>query len=470
MEKTQEKVLKILQESQKPLGPSEIGNVLKKPRNDIQYHLNNLIKKGTVVSNGRKYSYNKKVLEELKEIEEKITKLLSITEYSPIDLQQKLGFDEGKIFSALHLLEIDGLIKEGHTSITKRGGFVRTGLTTHDSKYCRETKYTLTHLGYTKIGVCPICKKEIEKEDLILTAFFRTNYSFKPQPWKNVLIHLDCIPESEAYDIVFGKYEGPVFCKYCGLPLSPKMIPKQSITYKSIKCHFSELELETIGLFEHLILSCTIRSNFIPVMVSKDEYVLDLGALNYSSIEKAYESSDIEIPDWVSERLKNESPPKESSTENNNIEPLSWEISNDFLSLEADLSELSSAENFIKVLKKYHSDFPTDYDINSRIKEIWTAAQNIRNKNEENIQRMYEKLLGPAGSIYIYIDEAFGTEQYDFDRQMSDAPYDESSIFSQTIAFKHGDKFYHPFCAEKLGLKDNGYCNNISTEGGEKSE
>jgi len=26
---------------------------------------------------------------------------------------------------------------------------------------------------------------------------------------------------------------------------------------------------------------------------------------------------------------------------------------------------------------------------------------------------MYEKLLGPAGCIYLYIDEAFGTEQYD---------------------------------------------------------
>ncbi len=470
MEKTQEKLLKILQESQKPLGPSEIGNVLKKPRNAIQYHLNKLIKKGTVVSNGGKYSYNKKVLEELKEIEEKIIKLLSTTEYSPIDLQQKLGLDESKIFSALYQLEGDGLIKEGPTSITKRGGFVRTGLTTHDSKYCRETKYTLTHLGYSKIGVCQICKKEIEQEDLILTAFFRTNYSFKPQPWKNVLIHLDCIPDSEAYDIVYGKHEGSVFCKYCGLPLSPKMLPKQSITYKSIKCHFSELELKTIGLFESLILSCTIRSDFIPVMVSKDKYVIDLGALNDSTIEKAYKKFKIEIPYWISERLKNESPPKESSSENNNIEPFSWEILiYDCGSLEADLSELSSAENFIKVLKKYRSDFPADYDINSRIKEIWTAAQNIRHKNEDNIQRMYEKLLGHAGSIYLYIDEAFGTEQYDFDRQ-SNAPYYESPIFSQTITFKHGDKFYHPYCAEKLGLKDDGYCNNKSTKGGENSE
>jgi hypothetical protein len=36
------------------------------------------------------------------------------------------------------------------------------------------------------------------------------------------------------------------------------------------------------------------------------------------------------------------------------------------------------------------------------------------------------------------------------------------------MAFKNGDKFYHPFCAEKLGLKDNGYCNKINSKGGEK--
>ncbi len=455
MEKTQDKLRKILQESQKPLGPSEIGNVLKKPRNAIQYHLNKLIKKGTVVSNGGKYSYNKKELEELKGIEEKIIKLLSTTEYSPIGIQQKLGFDESKIFSALYQLEGAGLIKEGPTSLANRGGLIRHRRTTHDTKYCRETKYTLTYLAYSKIGVCPICKEKIRQKDLILTAFFKnTKYNIEPQPWKKVLIHLDCISDSEAYDTVYGKYDGSIFCEYCSLPLSPKMLPRQSITYKSIKCHFSEMELETIGLFEYIIQSCTTPLDFIPTMDRKNRFAIDMGALDDSTIEKAYKNFEIEIPDWISERLKNEISPKESSPENNNIEPLSWEILiYDGGSLEADLSELRGAEKFIKVLKKYRSDFPADYDTISRIKEIWTAALNIRNENEKNIQRMYEKLLEPAGIIYTYMDEAFGTEQYDFDLQKSDILYNEFSIFSQTIAFKHGNKLYHPFCAEKLGLK-----------------
>lgn len=40
----------------------------------------------------------------------------------------------------------------------------------------------------------------------------------------------------------------------------------------------------------------------------------------------------------------------------------------------------------------------------------------------------------------------------------------------QLMAFKQGDEFYHPFCAEKRGLKDDSYCNKKSITGGENSE
>lgn len=463
-----DEILRILKESQKPLGLSEIKKQLNKPKNTIQYHLKKLTKNGEIISNDKKYSLDKTEVEKREEIKNEVIDLLSTEELSPIDLQQKLGFDERKIYSALLQLEGAGLIKEGPNSLAKRSGMIRRRRTTYDTKYCRETKYTLTYLAYSKIGVCPICKEKIRQKDLILTAFFRTNYNFEPQPWKNVLIHLDCIPNSEAYDTIYGKHEGSVFCEYCGLPLSPKMLPRQSITYKSIKCHFSEMELEIIGLFERLSLREIIRSVSAKAIV-EEKYKFAVRPED-STIEEVYISLKMDIPNWIADKLKNETIPKDSSPENNNIEPLSWEIDDDLSSLEADLSALSSAEKFIKVLKKYRSDAPTDYDINSRIRDVWVAAQNIRIENEKNIQRMYEKLLGPAGGIYAYTDEAFGTEQYDFDRQMTDAPYgdDESTIFSQTITFKHGDKFYHPFCAEKLGLKDNGYCNNISSKGGEK--
>jgi len=97
-----------LQGSPGPIGPSEIAKQLKKPKNTIQYHLNILKNDGKLSSENGKYFPNKTELKNMEEIENKIINLLSVEELGPNHLQQKLHFDENKIFSALHLLEIDG--------------------------------------------------------------------------------------------------------------------------------------------------------------------------------------------------------------------------------------------------------------------------------------------------------------------------------------------------------------------------
>ncbi len=453
-------IIRFLQKSKNPMGPSEIAEKFKEEkklkieRNAIHYHLKNLEKNGKIIRKDGKYSINKPDFEKLKEIEEKIIQLLSIEEYSPIDIQQKLGFDEIEIWSALYHLEIEGLIKEGLTnSISQKWKLIKYRRTTQNQKESRNIKYTLTYIAYSKIGICPVCKDKLKSDEMILTAFFRTNYGLKLQAWKKVLIHLSCLPNSAAYNTIYGKQEEMIFCDYCGLPLSPKMLPQKSITYKLMRDHFYEIELETIRLLEQLILSWTIRSD-MPVML--DDISKFSICPHDSTIETVYKNSNMDIPNWISDRFKSNNNNLETdSAEGENLERcISLDISSELILLDQlDLSELNVAEQFIKVLIKYRSDAPEDYDINSRTKDIWTAAKRLKKKYEMNITKMYEALLGPAASIHTYLGEAFGTEQYDFDRQMTYAPYDESSIFSQTIAFKHNNKFYHPFCADRLGLK-----------------
>ncbi len=120
------------------------------------------------------------------------------------------------------------------------------------------------------------------------------------------------------------------------------------------------------------------------------------------------------------------------------------------------------------VLVKYRADCPKDYDVNSRIKELWTASQSIKKIYDKNIRENYQKLLEPESNLYSCIDWAFDVENYDFDKVRSDYPYEwcDSPFFSQTLAVKCGDNYFHPYCAKKLGLNKN-HCNDKNSKGGE---
>ena len=458
----QQRIRRILQDSAKPLGPAAIAEKIGVERNKAYYHLKILKENGLIISpEDGKYSINKDKMEIIREIEDNILHLLSSKEYYPRELQQELGQDESKIISAIGLLESDGLIKEGQISLAKRGGIPRKGLTVNVTDYCRNSTYALTHLGYSKIGFCPVCKDELNVYENVVVVFFKTYYNFSLQPWVSVRIHSKCLPNSKAYEMTYGKYDTSLFCSHCGLPLSPKILPKCPITYKIINDYFLGVELESIRLLENLE-----KSWIVPLPIPIDGVKFGTSPDN-STIEKVYKKIGVNIPEWLAEIIKAD----ENDPEKVSFEKISWKISNDFhFIFHEDISTLENAENFLKLLTKYSVNFPDDYNVDSRIREVWTAAQKIKEIYVKNVRESYEKLLGPEANLYSFIDWAFDVENYDFDRVRSDYTYemDDSPVFSQIFAIKCGNDYFHPYCADKLGLNEN-HCNDTNSKGGENS-
>ena len=456
-----QEIKEILRDSPEPLGPSAIATKMGKEKNTVHYHLKKLVDDGTVIFHeGGKYSIDKDFMETIRELGDKILHLLSSKEYYPSELQQELGFDESKIKSAIAILEYDGLIKEGQLSLAKRGGIPKKGFTFHVSDYCRNSTYTPTYVGYSKIGFCPICKEKLNTYETVVISSFRPSYHIEPKPWVSVKIHSKCLPNSKAYETAYGKYDLSIFCHHCGLPLSPKTLPKRQMTYESVKDHFFGFELESIRLLEQLKQSWIVPFD-IPILRAKFSH-----NPQNSTIEKVYNELDVKIPDWILERVKNE----ENNPENDHLNDISQEIFYDLLFMfYEDISELKNAENFIRLLMKYRTDYPEDYDVNSRIRDVWIASQATKQRYENNIRENYKKLLGSESNLYSDIDWAFDVDDYDFDKVRSDTICDHLPNFSQILAVKYGDNYFHPYCAEKLGLNNN-HCNDKNSIGGEKDE
>ena len=458
-----QKIQETLRNSAEPLGPSKIAEKIGTNKSSVHYHLKKLVDAGIVISPEEgKYSVNKGWTEITRELGDKILHLLSSKEYRPRELQQELGSDESKIKSSIVMLEYNGLIKEGQISLAVRGGIPKKGFTFHVSDYCQNSTYTPTYMGYSKIGFCPICKEKLNDYETVVILFFKSSYHIEPKPWVSVKIHSKCLPKSKAYETTYGKYESSIFCHYCGLPLSPKTLPKRQMTYEYVKDYLFGFELESIRLLEQLKQSWIVPFNIpIPIMGAKFSHMPQ-----NSTIEKVYNKLDVKIPDWILERLKKD----ENNPEDDHFNDISHEIFHDlhFLYYE-DISELKNAENFIRLLMKYRTGYPEDYDVNSRIRDVWIASQAIKQSYENNIRENYKKLLGPEANLYSDIDWAFDADDYDFDKVRSDTVCDHLPIFSQILSVKYGDNYFHPYCAEKLGLNDN-HCNDTNSIGGEKDE
>lgn len=463
----QQKILRILRESSEPLGPAAIADKLglsrDRERSKIHYNLTKLKEKGIVICPEEgKYSITKEEFEIIRELELKILELLAVEEFYPKELEEKLGQDEDRVFSAIHLLELDGLIKEGNTSLTKRGGLPRKGPTTYVTDYFRASTYTPTHLGYSKIGLCPICKRKLNNYETVVVAFFRQTNGLRQRPWLSTEIHSKCLPESKAHNVIYSKHKPSMFCYHCGLPLSPKMLPEYSIDYKLLKDHFFGFELKSITLFEELI-----ESWFVPARAS---FLIEKHAITpqNSTIRRVYNRLNLEMPEWLDERIKND----ENNPEMTPFGEICHEILNDLMfTFDGDLSKLEIAEKFQKLLIKYRSLCPEKYDVSSRTKEIWSAAQDIKKNYFKNVRTSYGKLLGPEANLYSHIDWAFDPDDYDFDKAALGSRNDRdfSFILAQTFAIKCGNRYYHPYCADKLGLNDS-HCNDNKSKGGEGIE
>jgi len=275
----------------------------------------------------------------------------------------------------------------------------------------------------------------------------------------SITIHPRCLPESKAYKETYGKYESSMFCYHCGLPLTPAVLPDHPINYELLQDHFFGFELESIRLLEELEQTWSVPLN-APFLHGKTA----IDPQN-SSIRKVYDELKIKMPEWLAEQLNND----ENSPETNPYHQVCDRISKDLMFIfHTDLSRLENTEKFQRLLIKYRSENPEDYNVNSRSKEIWAAAQDIKKSYERAIQEHYDKLLGPEASLYSCIDLEIDAENYDFDKSRSSKVISENGrpLLTQTFAIKSGRNYFHPYCADRLGLNDS-HCNDHNSRGGE---
>lgn len=442
-------IIGLIENSSTPLREIDIANEVNLQRNLVHHHLKKLVEDKIVLrSEDKRYSINEERLESKWYLSNKILDLLMSKEYSPKELEEKLGANEEEIFYSISLLENEGLIKEGEISLKKRGYIPRKGRTTLVISHFREATYTPTYLGYSRIGYCPVCRKEIGTDEKVVVISFKHSDSGTTSinPWVSTKIHSKCISKSKAYEETYNELESSLVCSYCGLPLTPKILPDIEIGYKKLINHFSGYEFDSIRLLEGIKQSWMVPSSHPRI---KEKYVIQP---DNSTIKGVYETVKIQIPKWLNDRIENDKSLPPDAHEN--IYYKFWEGL--IYVFEEDLSVLSNAEKFLKLLSEYRSETPDGYDLSSRSKEIWSAACQIKSNYEKNIQMHYSKLLGPAASVYSCIDWAFDAEDYDFDKIVARGLNFEKTLPSvaQTFAIKHGEEYYHPYCADKLGLNN----------------
>jgi DNA-binding Lrp family transcriptional regulator len=512
-------ILEVLRKSAEPLRESDLAKKIGTGRNVIHYHLKKLTESGIVISKEKKYS-----LDENSAVVSMIVEILSEKECSIIELQD-LGFDKHHIQNALHLLEDEKRIYRKYPK-------VMTG--------SQDFRYALAPFAYSEIGVCPICKKKILPSERVIT----TSFTVLTKGLRTVSIHVKCYHDRE-----FGG--GDFCCDHCGLPISPRLMDRQTIDRHSISDCLYKVESDMIYFLQGLQMVITSRvggsdfhlSDFKNRMVCNTEI-----KKYYTDFQEKHNVGD--IPEWILESMKSEekiearnleldskiantiTDPKElkeirerilnalkSDESMEAIESLSNEQSEfysktgmserreelmklmqerhdlkrsvntfrkismhlNFILTPSDLSNLGSAEEFVTGIMKYREKLPEDYNIKSRIKEIWSAAQKLRQENERTIQSMYEKLLGPSGYLYTRTSPTWAVRPDEYERFYDDLtaerPPSWSSIMydlfhSTTLAYRHDGKIYHPYCAEKLGLTNNSYCinNNNKLKGGDINE
>lgn len=443
------KIIDLLKNSEKALSAAQIYNdpTIQKDRGLVDYHLKVLVKNEIVhKSEDKKYSINVDKVEDIRYLSNKILSSLTEKECSPKELEQKLCYEEGIIFRAISFLETEGLIKEGKESLKNRNNVPRKGRTTLVISHFREATYTPTNLGYSKIGYCPVCKKEIRSDEVIVVSFKHSDLGITSvNPWVSIKIHSKCMSKSKAYEETYHEIESSMVCSYCGLPLTPKTLPDIKIGYKQLINYFSEYEFDSIHLLEDIKHSWEVPFNHPGI---KDKYKIHP---DNSTIKGVYEATQIQMPEWLSDRIKEDkSLPQES------YEYICDKLRDCFTAVfEQDLSMLSNTEKFLKLLKEYRSETPDGYDLNNRSKEIWSAACQIKNNYEQNIQMHYSKLLGPAASVHSCIDWAFDAEDYEFDKLIRRGLNFEKTLppVAQIFAIKHGENYYHPYCADKFGIR-----------------
>lgn len=439
-----QQILRILRDSESPLGPSDIARTIlgfdkpdseeqqkefEKKKVSVHYHLKQLGFSSKVKAQDGKYSYSE-FSKTNEEHAEKILDFLSTGgRYTYDEIYDHLGVGED------HYEPLDDLIQEDRVFIIKEG--------IRDSE---KIYYELSPFGLSERELCPICKEKIKDSNRVLTAIYKSANQNKNTKWRPVSIHIDCYQKSYGlFEIVWGGHEGQVFCNHCGLPLSHKMITQKPIAYHLLADHFNGFETETLNLISSIR---ALVSEMHEKPATQDQWLK-----RAEEVSTLYEEFEIEVPNWISEHI---SADLEKIGQRDRFHTtITNFIRNDigFYDDIRDLSDLCECEIFFNQMAKYRPDVPEGYDINSRIKDIWLAAQKLKDRNESRINRMYETLLGPAGSVHSTISPYWALEA--IPEEWGDPDIQNTKLYSpintQVITYRDGENVYHPYCAEKLG-------------------
>lgn len=519
----EEKILQIFQKTQNPLGVSEIAREIGTERGVVHYHLKKLTERGTLQSSEGKYT-----LTDMSEKIENIIELLSKKDCNILEIQT-LGYDKDAIRNLLYLLQSKGLVH-----IEQSKGFGTGEYHDRETKYsltpfaysekglcpiCKKKidisgniiiatrNVPFTGLDWANVSIhtgCYADSGDVSKKDVMCDY---CGLPISPKPLLGNRIGPTDLYNNfyhvEIYTI--GFLESNLLLtvnQYYGKNSVPKKpedyieinnkIKEQFNSYAAKRCGINEIpewilkgmeldekpEIDTdseVKKISKKLQDSDARKEFLMGMEKLKDIPYEQNISSYKSIEEKHDNSD-SFKEYILEMNRINNIIKEQSELRSRM-PTYLEIVHDINNnlIHCDLSNLNESEAFFNFIKKYHNNLPEDYDIKSRIKDIWSAALKIKQERENSILRMYEKLLQPSGFVYTNIEPEwpFDPREKEYIREKGSG---RSNIFLkrfeayQFIAFKNGDKFYHPFCAEKRGLKDDSYCNNINSKGGEKVE
>ena len=434
---------------QGPMTLSEITSrsSLKKPT--IHHHLQNLMKQGIVVYDRIKGKYSIIIDEDLKET---ILKCL-ITPRTFEELQKdliKASKNETRLNTPLHLLvkdkEFENKLRDileflfQETLVTEERDYVLSG-----TKFQKEWKWTLTWNGSTKMGLCHICKKEIDSKlssAVVQTIEMGVHRENEVRIFDTMKIHPKCaILSGEQYvDSQYGFFSRSYdLCDYCGLPFSEKRlrVKLKSIGYKTgfelIYNLLSLEELDALNKEKKLKLILEVKQNIHknpPIGLFAGEVLLK---------EKFRIMKETGVPNpKIIQKLKFDTLENVQPHETFTLEMKSFSF--------LDIPKFSDLERLGKIIEK-HTKRKFD---NKRLKELFEEWSKYHAKQEEKIEDMVSSILTtPMERIYpkIWNNEP-GPWNVDDDRFRDPEKaleYTSSFGFSFVIKDEKGHQF-HKIC------------------------
>jgi len=377
-----------------PMTLSEITESSKLTKPTVHHHLQNLMKQKIVVYDKTKGKYsvvidedlkkqilnclrNERTFEQLREdlIKESNNERI---EKSPLKLLIKDKEFGNKLNDLLEFLFEEGLVTEVVHHVLS------------GTKFSKEYRWTLTWKGSTRIGICHICKKEIDSKlssAVVQTILTGTTYENDVEIFDIMLIHPKCaILSSEKYaNSLIGMYSGSYdLCDYCGLPFSEERLRKQFKSYNdpsSFELLYNLLSLEEIDALSkerrlELILNFKKRYDLEPPIKLFEGEVLLKKKFNYTTYDEGVSAKDAFKNPELAHHLT-----------------FTPQKSFDFLNN----PKFSDLERLGKIIEK-HTKRKFD---NKRLKELFEEWSKYHAKQEEKIDAMISSLLSsPMAKIY----------------------------------------------------------------------